>query len=274
MSLLEDTEKLIDMYKLGEVKKVLNIIDEELLKVPNTHTFRQRGIISINYEKKFGLKKFLEHIIKINPNDPEILSRLALIFELNGNIENASNFADKSLKIDSDNKTALQIKGIIAFNNDEYENSINYFEKILIKNENDSLALLNKGLSMELMGKSEEAMNCFKKLFNVDSLSNESLDSLVSYIRDLVGNDFANSYADQILSKQPDDKLALKIKDNVILEQSKVRQKIFELFNKYLHRAPDNDGLDYFEELIIQGTKFEEIEEMMKNSEEGKNYWN
>ena len=56
MSLLEDTEKLIDMYKLGEVKKVLNIIDEELLKVPNAHTFRQRGIISINYEKKFGLK--------------------------------------------------------------------------------------------------------------------------------------------------------------------------------------------------------------------------
>ena len=144
----------------------------------------------------------------------------------------------------------------------------------MIKNENDSLALLNKGLSMELMGKSEEAMNCFKKLFNVDSLSNESLDSLVSYIRDLVGNDFANSYADQILSKHPDDKLALKIKDDVILEQSKVRQKIFELFNKYLHRAPDNDGLDYFEELIIQGTKFEEIEEMMKNSEEGKNYWN
>ena len=126
----------------------------------------------------------------------------------------------------------------------------------MIKNENDSLALLNKGLSMELMGKSEEAMNCFKKLFNVDSLSNESLDSLVSYIRDFVGNDFANSYADQILSKHPDDKLALKIKDNVILEQSKVRQKIFELFNKYLHRPPGQEGLDYFEELIIQGTKF------------------
>ena len=117
MSLLEDTRKLIDMYKLGEVKKILNIIDEELMKIPNTRTFRQRGIISVNYEKKFGLKKFLEQVLEINPNDPEILSRLALIFELNGNIENASNFADKSLKIDSDNKTALQVKGIIAFNN-------------------------------------------------------------------------------------------------------------------------------------------------------------
>ena len=127
MSLLEDTRKLIDMYKLGKVKKILNIIDEELMKIPNTRTFRQRGIISVNYEKKFGLKKFLEQVLEINPNDPEILSRLALIFELNGNIENASNFADKSLKIDSDNKTALQVKGIIAFNNSEYENSINYF---------------------------------------------------------------------------------------------------------------------------------------------------
>ena len=32
MSLLEDTEKLIDMYKLGEVKKVLNIITIDLSK--------------------------------------------------------------------------------------------------------------------------------------------------------------------------------------------------------------------------------------------------
>ena len=59
MSLLEDTRKLIDMYKLGEVKKILNIIDEELMKIPNTRTFRQRGIISVNYEKKFSLKSFV-----------------------------------------------------------------------------------------------------------------------------------------------------------------------------------------------------------------------
>ena len=53
-----------------------------------------------------------------------------------------------------------------------------------------------------------------------------------------------------------------------------MRQKIFELYNKYLHRSPDKDGLDYFEGLIIQGKKFEEIEKMMKDSEEGKNYYN
>ena len=68
MSLLEDTRKLIDMYKLGKVKKILNIIDEELMKIPNTRTFRQRGIISVNYEKKFGLIKFLEHVLEFNPN--------------------------------------------------------------------------------------------------------------------------------------------------------------------------------------------------------------
>ena len=274
MSLLEDTRKLIDMYKLGEVKKILNIIDEELMKTPNTRTFRQRGIISVNYEKKFGLKKFLEQVLEINPNDPEILSRLALIFELNGNIENASNFADKSLKIDSDNKTALQVKGIIAFNNSEYESSINYFDKILTKNENDSLALLNKGISLELIGKNTDAMDCFRKLFDTDSLNDESLDKLISIIIDFTGSEYSNVYADYALTKQSNDKLALKIKDRIILDQSKLRQRIFELFNKYLHRPPGQEGLDWFEELIIQGTKFEEIEEMMKNSDEGKNYWN
>ena len=68
-------------------------------------------MISIRYAKKIELKNFLDEILEINPLDPEILSRKALVFELHGDIENATNFADKSLEIDSENITALQTKG-------------------------------------------------------------------------------------------------------------------------------------------------------------------
>lgn len=274
MKILENTEKIIEMYNLGEVKKILNLIDGELIKNPNPNTFRQRGIMYINYKKKFALKKILEQILKINSKDPEILSRLALIFELNGKIEEASNFADKSLEIDSENKIALEVKGVIAFTNSEYENSINYFDKILIKNKDDTLALLNKGISLEQLGKNIESMECFRKIFDIDSLSDESLDKLSSTIINYTGNEYSNSYADGVLTNQSKDKLGLKIKDKVIVDQNKVRQKIFEMFDRYLHRLPDIEGLEYFEKLITQGTKIVEIEQSMKNSEEGKNYWN
>ena len=274
MKLFENIQKLIEMYRNGETRKVLDIFDQEVLVTPDTQAFRKKGVIPIDFEKNSDLQSFLDKILEINPTDPEIMARKALIFEFQGDTEKATNYADKSLEIDSENNIALQTKGIIAFNNNEYHISIKYFDIVLRKNENDSLSLLNKGLAFELMGKSEDAMNCFRKLFNLDSLNNASLDSLILHIIDWCGNDYVNSYADQILTKKPNDKLALKIKEHVVLNENQTIQKIFELFNKYLHRKPDQEGIDYFESLFAQGKKIEDIENIFKNSEEGKNYWN
>ena len=274
MKLLENVKKLIEMYRIGETRKVLDVFDQEVLTIPDTQVFRKKGVISIDFEKNSVLQSFLDKILEINPQDPEIISRKALIFEFQGDIEKATNFANKSLEIDSENSIALQTKGIIAFNNNEYHTSIKYFDIVLRKNENDSLSLLNKGLALEQMGKSEDAMNCFRKLFNFDSLNNASLDSLILHIIDWCGNDYVNSYADQTLIKKPNDKLALKIKEHVVLNENQTKQKIFEIYDKYLHRQPDQEGIDYFESLFAQGKNIEDVENILKNSEEGKNYWN
>ena len=274
MKLLQNIQKLIEMYRNGEIRKVLDIFDQEVLVTPDTQAFRKKGVISIDFEKNADLQAFLDKILEINPEDPEIISRKALIFEYQGETDKAINHADKSLEIDSENSIALQTKGIIAFNNNEYHTSIKYFDTVLQNYENDSLSLLNKGLAFELMGKSEDAMNCFRKLFNFDSLNNASLDSLILHIIDWCGNDYVNSYADQTLIKKPNDKLALKIKEHVVLNENKTKQKIFELYDKYLHRQPDQEGIDYFESLFAQGKNIEDVENILKNSEEGKNYWN
>ena len=274
MKLLENIEKLIEMYRNGEIRKVLDIFDQEVLTTPDTQAFRKKGVIPIDFGKNSDLQIFLDKILEINPTDPEIIARKALIFEYQGETDKATKHADKSLEIDSENKIALQTKGIIAFNNNEYDTSIKYFDIVLQNNENDSLSLLNKGLAFELMGKNEDAMNCFTKLFNFDSLDNTSLDSLILHLIDWCGNDYVNSYADQTLTKKPNDKLALKIKEYVVLNENQNVQKIFELFNKYLHRKPDQEGIDYFESLFAKGKKIEDIEDILKNSDEGKNYWN
>ena len=274
MELLKDAQKLIEMYKIGDTKKVLDVFDEEILSIPEIGIIRNKGIISIDFEKNLDLQIFLDKILEINPQDPEIISRKALIFEFQGNIEKAVNFANKSLEIDSTNIVALQTKGIIDFNNNEYENSIKYFDAILQQNENEPLSLLNKGLALEQMRKSEDAMNCFRKLFNFDSLNNASLDNLILKIIDWCGDNYINAYADQTLVKKPNDRLALMIKKHVIINQNQNKQKIIEIYDKYLHRQPDQMGIEHFESLLQQGKNIEDLEKKLKNSEEGKNYWN
>ena len=274
MELLKDAQKLIEMYKIGDTKKVLDVFDEEILSIPEIGIIRNKGVISIDFEKNLDLQIFLDKILEINSQDPEIISRKALIFEFQGNIEKAVNFANKSLEIDSTNIVALQTKGIIDFNNNEYENSIKYFDAALQQNENEPLSLLNKGLALEQMRKSEEAMNCFRKLFNFDSLNNVSLENLILKIIDWCGDNYINAYADQTLVKKPNDRLALMIKKHVIINENETKQKIIEIYDKYLHRQPDQTGIEHFESLLQQGKNIQDLEKILKNSEEGKNYWN
>ena len=60
----------------------------------------------------------------------------------------------------------------------------------------------------------------------------------------------------------------------IFKNESKIRNKISELFIKHLHRNTDLEGLDYYEKKISEGRSFQWVEESLANSEEGKNYWN
>ena len=51
MKLLENIQKLIEMYRIGETRKVLDIFDQEVLTIPDTQVFRKKGVISIDFEK-------------------------------------------------------------------------------------------------------------------------------------------------------------------------------------------------------------------------------
>ena len=62
--------------------------------------------------------------------------------------------------------------------------------------------------------------------------------------------------------------------DFITPEQDKLRQKIMELYQTYLHREPDITDLNYWEEKIFEGKSIPWIEEQMRNSEEGLNYYN
>ena len=51
MKLFENIQKLIEMYRNGEIRKVLDIFDQEVLVTPDTQAFRKKGVIQLILKK-------------------------------------------------------------------------------------------------------------------------------------------------------------------------------------------------------------------------------
>jgi tetratricopeptide (TPR) repeat protein len=270
----KNSQKIFELYKQGKINDALIIIDKEILVVSKTKDFRKEGIFIIDFEEKQVIHDVLDRILELNPKDSEILARKCVLLELEMKHENAKKIADEVLNINSRNKLALQTIGTIYFHNEEFEKALDCYEKILAQDKNNSTILFCKAIILELIGKDENTISPIFKAFDFDSLDDESLDSLVAHLVNSCGLIFSTIKADKTLESEPKNKLALKIKKLSIQNESKIRNKISELFIKHLHRNADLEGLDYYEKKISEGRSFQWIEENLANSEEGKNYWN
>lgn len=275
MTFLGTLQKSIDSYKQGKTEDFITNFDQNMFNfTENVSDYNKKKIISLDFGKNLKIIEILDKILEYCPHDCEILARKAFVLELDGKIDEALMYIDKSLEICPDNIIALQTKGIINFNNENYESAIKCFDRVLFKNPKDTLSLLCKGLSLELLGKYQNSITCFSEVFDLDSCTDESIDRLGFHIVNFCGPITAESLMTQILITNPENKLALKIKNYLEKDQNKLRAKIFELYVHYLHRNPDPDELDYFEKHVIEGKTLEWVENEIKNSEEGKNYWN
>ena len=125
--------------------------------------------------------------------------------------------------MDQINYLKKQVAIIInLYNTNKYEEVIAKSNFLIKKYPNQILFYNAAALSLAAIGKNEDAMNCFTRLFNFDSLDNTSLDSLILHLIDWCGNDYVNSYADQTLTKKPNDRFALKIKEYVVLNENSI----------------------------------------------------
>lgn len=274
MTINENFQKIVELYQQGKSKDAIILIDKEMLIIPKANYSRKEGLFIIDFKKNYEIHYALDKILELNMKDAEILARKSFLLELEMNHEKAKDFANKALDISSKNKLALQTIGTIYFHNGEFEKALEYYEKILSQDKNNSTVLFCKAIALELNSKDGNNISPIFNAFNFDSLDEKSLDSLVIHIINSCGKYFPLSKANKTLESEPKNKLALKIKKLCGEDQNKTRSKIFEIYNKHVHRDPDSEGLNYFEEKISEGRTFQWIEETLANSEEGKNYWN
>ncbi len=268
-------QQALEFYKNERYDESLKIFDDQLkIKEIDIESFKNKKCIIFNLKKYKHVLQYFDKILETNPADPEILSRKGLVLGILYKPEKALNCLNKTLKIDPKNSIATINKGILLYNAEEFEEAIQLFDKILDMNFKDPDASLGKGLSLEMLGSREESIKYFINAFQCN-LTNPNYLSSISF--NLVHFCFpinALTYTNQILKTNPKDPIANRILDFVTPQKNKLREKIMELYQKYLHREPDFDDLNYWEEKILQGKSIPWIEDQMKNSEEGSNYYN
>ena len=274
-NLYSSFENAVEFYKNGKYSEAIEIFDDFLsIKKNEIESFEKIKYIIFNFKKYNIAIQYFDKILETNPDDPEILGRKGLVLVMLYQREEALEAVNKALKIDPKNSISLLNKGILLYRMDKFNEAIEKFDKILDVNPKNIDASLGKGLSLEMLGKREESIKYFINAFQCNLNNHEDLSSISFNLVHFCFPINALTYANKILKTDPADPIGNKILDFITPEQNKLRQKIMELYQTYLHREPDITDLNYWEEKIFEGKSIPWIEEQMKNSEEGLNYYN
>ena len=145
----------------------------------------------------------------------------------------------------------------------KYEQALEIFDKILEDSPKDSEILYNKGYALERSGKNDESTPYYFKALCLDGNNFDDLQNLgLLLIHYLGGN---NSLDISKLNSKSEDiivKTAAQLIENT--------KKINALYQKYLYRDADPEGLFLYQRKILGGTSIESIENEFKKSEESK----
>ena len=268
-------EYALELYKNHEYDKSIKFFDDKLSINPlMIKSFKNSKSLIFNFKEYRNIIKYFDKILEINPDDSKILARKGSLLQIIFQYSDSLLCLNKALEINPENSLANCAKGIVLYNMEKFEESIYYFDKVIETNSTNIEASLGKGLSLEMLGMREDSIKYFVTGFQWN-LSDPDLLYSISF--NLVHFCFpinALTYSNYILKLNANDPIANTICNLIKPQENKLREKISELYQKYLHRESSADDIDYWEGEIIQGKSITWVEQQIKISEEGSNYFN
>ena len=252
------------LYKNKQVEQSIKYFDDYFKTEKKTiQNFRKKGIFSINLKKYDDALLIINNILKISPEDSNFLSRKGMILALMGNNEEALFFLDQALNYDSKNYLTLINKAIVMINLENYDDAISILDEILKLCPNDFTAINTKGYALEKLGKNDESVLLYLTALEIEPQDSHELYKLIYHFIHFLTNKYD-------LNDKNWDKSFLE--KNIISSESKTflknQHKIMGIYQNYLSRNPDVDGMEYFSDKLLQGKSLEWVENEIKNSDE------
>ena len=268
-------EYALELYKNHEYDKSIKFFDDKLsintLMIKRLKNYKS---LIFNFKEYRNIIKYFDKILEINPDDSKILARKGSLLQIIFQYSDSLLCLNKALEINPENLLANCAKGVVLYNMEQFEQSLKYFDKILEINPTNIEASLGKGLCLEMLGIREDSVKYFVTGFQSDLTDSNLLKSICFNLVHFCFPINALTYSNYIQKFDSNDPIANGILDLLKPQENKLREKISELYERYLHREPSVEDIDHWEGEIIQGKSTTWVEQQIKNSEEGLNYFN
>jgi len=153
------------------MRNVLKIMSRSSQKAPKFQEIRLGGIglaADLLLKKKFiEARQVLTKILELNPNDVEVMSLLADVYSIEGNLAKAEEWLDKVLLLKPDYPRALYIMGEVYHEKGDFEKAIVMYRKAIEnfsedKKEDLADAYQNLGCELWEVRSREEALEAWK----------------------------------------------------------------------------------------------------------------
>ena len=193
----------------------------------------------------------------------QILFRQAYDLYKSGKPGKAIEIFDQELIVKKNVFEIYQKTKCFSFNLKKYDEAIEIFDSILKINPKDSEILYNKAYALERIGRNDDSAAYYFKAFGLNTNDFDSLQSLGFLLIHYLGD---NKSIDISTLKSNSENIVT----NTAKQMLENEKKIHGLYEKYLFRKADPEGLFYFQRHLLGGKSFEWLENELKTSEEAK----
>lgn len=134
----------------------------------NHHNLKEIVLILISTNKFEESLEFLDLLIQLQPNDPEILFLKAQTLNKISRSKEALDLFKKIEKLNFTSRNILLEQGLSYFNLNQYEEALIFFNKVLDDEPQNAIGLNNKGQTLFRLQKFGEALKCYEAALKIN----------------------------------------------------------------------------------------------------------
>ncbi len=164
----EIQQRLVNLYKLGKYKEVLQQLEPLFADYPNSFILHNMsGVANTALNQLDAAVKSLERAIKVNPGYSEAHSNLGSALKARGEVDLAIKCFTDALQIDPKNIAARFNKALAHQLTAGYGDAIKEYEMLIKLGSKDPVIFFNMGINFKILKDFDNAQTNFIKAFNI-----------------------------------------------------------------------------------------------------------
>lgn len=234
-------QEALFLCQSGDFLTAKNIYLGLIKLIPNnSEVLTNLGTIELQLGNFESGKRLLKKSISIEPNQPNAISNLGNVLLESGAYKEAIFYYDKAILLNSKHATAYYNRGKALCALEEFENAISSYNQAILVNPNFLMAYINLGCLLNKLRKYDEAIKNFSHVINHAPSSSEAYYNCGVSLENLQRYDEALINYDRAIQLKPDFAEAFYNRGILLNELKKYDQALVSLSSAILFKPEMN----------------------------------